>query len=113
MANMGNGMSRMSTTLSSSLIEDSTTLKHQISKLKQELSLKEDTIVCLSRENHKLKVSCVLLYRFCIQSLCVNRLSSKRQICCRLRSRKRSRKSEFLVTVVQRMDLKSDVTFHV
>lgn len=36
-------------------------LKHQISKLKQELSSKEDTIVSLNRENHKLKVSLVLL----------------------------------------------------
>lgn len=49
----------MSNALSSSLIEESNTLKHQISKLEQELSLKEDTIVCLSRENHKLKVSFV------------------------------------------------------
>ena len=57
MANMGNRVSTMSSTLSSSLSEESSILKHQITKLKQELSLKEDTIVCLSRENNKLKVS--------------------------------------------------------
>lgn len=49
----------MSSTLSSGLSEESNILKHQITKLKQELSLKEDIIVGLSRENNKLKVSVV------------------------------------------------------
>lgn len=60
MANMGNKMSTL--TLNPSCAEESSILKQEIFKLKQELSLKEDTLICLSRENHKLKVSIQQLF---------------------------------------------------